>query len=170
MTTDNERTPLQKFGDFMAANDIEMTLTMTASAWREVLHHETNELRTKVDALEAERDEAEKAVAAAHRYIVTAELRLAIAVRALEEIDALDIPSFDGFPPDWREQIETCPECQGWAKHHPIQQGICDEHRRPLWARERHEKQERAAIGPRAQVIAHTILAQIAKENTDAAS
>lgn len=77
--------------------------------------------------------------------------------RALNEIVALDVAPFE-MPSDWREQIDACSECQGWAKHHPIQRGICDTHRRPLWAREKHEENEVRAIGGRARNIARSAL------------
>ena len=52
-------------------------------------------------------------------------------VAALREIADLEPRPFV-MPADWEEQIAACVECQGWAKNHPIQQGICDVHRRPL--------------------------------------
>ena len=30
------------------------------------------------------------------------------------------------MPPDFHDNIKACPECQGWAKNHPIQNGIRD--------------------------------------------
>jgi hypothetical protein len=57
---------------------------------------------------------------------------------ALESIRAFEDAPFDGFPADWHEQIKRCAECQRF-KDHPIQGGICDEHRRPLHERDRWE-------------------------------
>lgn len=79
---------------------------------------------------------------------------------ALREIDNLRPRPSDKFPADWHEQIAACSECQGWAKNHPIQRGICDTHRRPLWDREKHDAFEEQAIGPRAQIIARAALAK----------
>ncbi len=81
-------------------------------------------------------------------------------LNALREIRDLQPKPFTGFPPDWRDQIESCPECQSY-KGHPIQCGICDTHRKPLWDRERHEKSESHAQGPRAKEIAFNALAAV---------
>ena len=78
---------------------------------------------------------------------------------ALIEIRDLAPRPFEGFPADWREQIAACAECQSY-KGHPIQGGICDTHRQPLWARESHEKAERAALGARASIIARDAIAK----------
>lgn len=43
------------------------------------------------------------------------------------------------IPDDWSEQIKNCPECQRY-KGHPIQNGICDTHRKPLYERDRQEE------------------------------
>jgi hypothetical protein len=80
------------------------------------------------------------------------------AVEALREIRDLEPRPFDGIPTDWDEQIAACPECQRY-KGHPIQCGICDQHRKPLWARERHDENERLSIGWRAKDIAREALA-----------
>ena len=83
-------------------------------------------------------------------------LRVDKAEAALREIESL-APSEYVFPADWGEQIKACPECLRY-KDHPIQQGICDLHRRPLYARESHDAFEAQAIGPRAQRIARAAL------------
>lgn len=77
---------------------------------------------------------------------------------ALREIIALDVRPFEGMPADWRQQIDACHECQGWAKNHPIQQGICDTHRRPLYVREKHDNNEVRALGYRSKDIARAAL------------
>jgi hypothetical protein len=77
---------------------------------------------------------------------------------ALREIESLQPQPFDGIPADWHEQIAACDECQGWAKHHTIQQGICNTHRRPLWDREHHNASEATALGPRAMLIARSAI------------
>jgi hypothetical protein len=75
---------------------------------------------------------------------------------ALREIVALERKPFD-FPADWKEQIEACDECQRYRSH-PIQQGICDKHRRPLWDREKHDSQEQKALIYRAKGVAREAL------------
>ncbi len=75
---------------------------------------------------------------------------------ALREIRDLKPAEFK-FPEDWRQQIEGCPECQRY-KGHPIQQGICDTHRKPLWARDSHDSHEEKALGYRAMRIARAAL------------
>ena len=76
---------------------------------------------------------------------------------ALKEIESLEARPFDGFPEDWSKQIDQCSECQRY-KGHPIQQGICDEHRKPLWAREKHDRDELMANGYRMKLIARNVL------------
>lgn len=71
---------------------------------------------------------------------------------ALGAIRDLEPRPFD-LPADWQEQIRACAECRRWAGH-PIQQGICDTHRRPLYQRERHDSDELKALGYRAKIIA----------------
>lgn len=85
-------------------------------------------------------------------------------VQTLKRIAELRPEPFK-LPDDFHEKIKACPECQGWAKDHPIQNGICDEHRKPLWDRDRHDKFEAAAIGPRCQEIARKALDQFGREN-----
>jgi len=75
---------------------------------------------------------------------------------ALEAIAGLEPAPF-AFPEDWSEQIAACPECQRY-RGHPIQQGICDQHRKPLYQRESHEEFEHKAIGYRAKTIARHAL------------
>lgn len=85
--------------------------------------------------------------------------RVAEAVEALREIAELEKGAFD-FPADWSEQVRACVECQSY-KDHPIQQGICNRHRQPLWAREAWEKSEDVRIGFRAKRIASAALASL---------
>jgi hypothetical protein len=75
---------------------------------------------------------------------------------ALRGIVALEPEPFD-LPKDWREQIAACAECERY-KRHPIQQGICNLHRRPLWDREKHEAFEEKRLGYRAKEIARAAL------------
>ena len=77
-------------------------------------------------------------------------------VEALEKIAGWE-PEEYPFPPDWTEQIKACAECQSYAGH-PIQRGICDTHRRPLWDREKHEAHQKIVRGYRAQMIARDAL------------
>jgi hypothetical protein len=55
---------------------------------------------------------------------------------AFDSIRDYTDPDYADFPADWSAQIDACEECARW-KGHPIQGGICDNHRRPLYARER---------------------------------
>ncbi|MBI1620313.1 hypothetical protein [Aquamicrobium zhengzhouense] len=98
----------------------------------------TSELEAENARLRGERDEARQ---------------------ALEEIRDLKERPYEEFPADWREQIAVCPECKRYADH-PIQRGICDEHRRPLYAREDHDKHETKILGYRAKDIARDALAR----------
>jgi hypothetical protein len=75
----------------------------------------------------------------------------------LQEIEALEPRPFDGYPDDWQEQIESCPDCQSY-KGHPIQQGICDHHRQPIYRSRAHDAHEEKAIGYRAKLIARATL------------
>lgn len=67
-------------------------------------------------------------------------------VEALEAIASMQPkPIDDPFPADWSAQIAACPECQSY-KNHPIQNGICNLHRKPIWERERREKQAEGQV------------------------
>jgi hypothetical protein len=78
--------------------------------------------------------------------------------KALLEIVALDVRPYT-MPADHWAQIGACPECARY-KDHPVQQGICNTHRQPFWARERHENHEQKILGYRAQEIAQAALSQ----------
>lgn len=82
--------------------------------------------------------------------------QLTIMREALEQISDLSERPFT-FPADWSEQIAGCPDCQRF-KDHPLYNGICDTHRKPLYARERHDENERKAIFWRAKKIADDAL------------
>ncbi len=86
-------------------------------------------------------------------------------LEALESIINLTEKLFE-FPSDWQEQIDGCAECQRY-KGHPIQQGICNEHRQPLYERDRHDEFERKAIGHRAKRIARDALDNYRKALTN---
>jgi len=77
---------------------------------------------------------------------------------ALDEIANITERKKSFFPVDWRDQIAACPECLRY-KGHPIQNGICDEHRRPIYAQEEHDRHETKVLGYRAQAIARAALA-----------
>lgn len=83
-------------------------------------------------------------------------------VGALDEIANIKERKKDCYPPDWRKQIAACPECQRY-KGHPIQQGICDEHRKPIYAQEDHDRHETKILGYRSMDIARVALTR-AKE------
>lgn len=85
------------------------------------------------------------------------EAKLREAESALVSIMDLRQRPYDGFPADWRQQIAACSECQRWTGH-PIQRGICDEHRKPLYARERHDADETDILGLRAKEVAREAL------------
>lgn len=80
-------------------------------------------------------------------------------VKALREIAELSERKKSLFPQDWRDQIESCPECRRY-KGHPIQNGICDEHRKPIYAQEDHDRHETKILGYRAKDIARAALAR----------
>lgn len=61
------------------------------------------------------------------------------------------------FPDDWRTQIAACPECQRYAGH-PVQLGICDAHRKPIYAQEAHDAHETKILGYRAISLARAAL------------
>lgn len=83
----------------------------------------------------------------------------------LARIRDLEPEPFNGEPDDWSEQIAACPECQRY-RDHPIQNGICDTHRQPIWARERHAEREEKRVGWRAKVIARDLLAKLSTLET----
>lgn len=86
-------------------------------------------------------------------------------VGALERIEKLDPQPIDNpFPPDWKEQIAACPECQRY-KGHPIQGGICDTHRQPLWRREKLERYSQEALPGNMRDIARAALAAASAVN-----
>ena len=82
--------------------------------------------------------------------------------RGLREIETL-VPEPYQFPVDWDEQVASCADCRRFANH-PIQQGICDTHRRPLWARDRHDANEEARLGYRAMKLARKVLEEAGHE------
>lgn len=92
---------------------------------------------------------------------------------ALTQVVALEERPFDKFPADWSDQIKACPECERY-KTHPIQQGICDTHRRPIWDREKHDAHERSILGIRMREVARDALAArevcLAKATGDASN
>ena len=76
---------------------------------------------------------------------------------ALREIAKITERKESKYPADWQEQIAACPECQRY-KDHPIQRGICDTHRKPIYAQEDHDRHETRILGYRAQQIARAAL------------
>lgn len=74
---------------------------------------------------------------------------------ALTEIAALEPKSFDGGLD--MEAIKACDECLRYAGH-PVQQGICNTHRQPIWNREAHDGHEEKALGYRAKSMARAAL------------
>lgn len=80
-------------------------------------------------------------------------------VEALREIAEIKERKKSCYPEDWREQIAACPECQQY-KDHPIQRGICDLHRKPIYAQEDHDRHETTILGYRAMEIARAALSK----------
>ena len=78
---------------------------------------------------------------------------------ALAEIAEIKERKKSCYPPDWQDQINTCPECQRY-KDRPIQRGICDDHRRPIYAQKDHDMHETRILGYRAQSIARAALGE----------
>ncbi len=89
-----------------------------------------------------------------------AERKLAEAVATLKEIAEIEPQPFDGGLDV--AAIRTCDECQRYAGH-PVQRGICNTHRRPIWDREKHESREEKSLGYRAKSIARTFLSKEAE-------
>lgn len=79
-------------------------------------------------------------------------------LKGLREIAAITERKENKFPSDWRDQIASCPECQRY-KGHPIQNGICDQHRKPIYAQDDHDRRETKILGYRAKDIALAALA-----------
>lgn len=77
---------------------------------------------------------------------------------ALEQIANWQPREFE-MSSDWAEQIDQCEDCRNYAGH-PIQRGICDKHRRPLWDRDMHDQQQRELRGLYARDIARAALAK----------
>ena len=87
---------------------------------------------------------------------------LLVAEKALLEVADIHERKKNLYPPDWREQIAACSECQRY-KDHPIQSGICDDHRKPIYAQEDHDRHETTILGYRAKDIARASLSEIEK-------
>lgn len=81
--------------------------------------------------------------------------RLTLVEEALTKIVELE-PRPSSHAIDW-QAIDSCEECQRY-KDHPIQRGICDTHRRPIWDREKHDAHEEKTLGYRAKGIARDAL------------
>lgn len=79
--------------------------------------------------------------------------RLAAALRAIRDLQPVPFE----LPRDWAQQVADCAQCQSYARH-PVQRGICNEHRRPLWERDRHDAAARSALGSRAALLAAAAL------------
>ncbi|GAA0768621.1 hypothetical protein [Brevundimonas olei] len=95
-----------------------------------------------------------------HARATEAERKLAEAVATLKEIAAIEPEPFDGGLD--MEAIRACEECRRYEGH-PVQHGICNTHRRPIWDREKHESHEEKALGYRAKSIARTFLSKEAE-------
>lgn len=91
--------------------------------------------------------------------IATLKARVAELVSGLVSIRDMEDRPYEGphFDP---AAVDACPECQRYAGH-PIQNGICDEHRRPFYARQKHDASEKGARGYRASSIARSLLSKL---------
>lgn len=76
---------------------------------------------------------------------------------ALREIANITERKESKYPADWHDQIAACPECRRY-KDHPIQRGICDDHRKPIYEQEYHDRHETKILGYRAKDIARAAL------------
>lgn len=113
-----------------------------------------DELQAMVDGCPpAGKDYAECIQSLARKVIAAEKL-----VDALREVAGITERKKNCFPPDWRDQIAACPQCQRY-KGHPIQNGICDDHRKPIYAQENHDRHETKILGYRARDIARDALA-----------
>lgn len=83
-----------------------------------------------------------------------------IAREALKRIDETTCRPFP-FPEDWLETVRACPDCKRFASH-PVMHGVCNEHHRPLHAREEHDREERRLLYLRRLEVAQEALRQIA--------
>lgn len=100
-------------------------------------------------------DRATKAYADYQRVQKGQPNRLTLMEGALQQIADLEPrPSVSAI--DW-QAVDCCEDCQRY-KDHPIQRGICDTHRRPIWDREKHQDHEEMALGYRAKGIARDAL------------
>ena len=124
------------------------------------VHQNTGLGATDTEIIDALRDEIAdcNAAYASQMLEISALKATRDALRAaLKEIAELAPRPFTGEPKDWQQQIDGCEDCRRY-KGHPIQQGICDKHRQPIWARDEHERHERRMIGDRAKDIARAAL------------
>ena len=140
------------FGSTNHADELrEIFLWLDSFKWDRVMSEsDDDDLLSSIENAVARANAAEAAREAA-------EAKAARLEEALTEIRDLKERLYDKFPTDWREQIAACSECQRY-KDHPIQQGICDDHRKPLYARDRHNTHETHILGYRAHAIARAAL------------
>lgn len=83
--------------------------------------------------------------------------RMEALLKGLREIQDIEPASY-AYPEGWQRQIDNCEECKSYADH-PVQHGICNTHRQPIWNRERHDKDEERRMGWRAKSMARALLA-----------
>lgn len=133
----------------------------------EAIEADLARLRAENEALRMERDELdalyheggtwEQQLSEAEAALAAAEAKAARLETALVEIRDLRERPYTEFPSDWTAQIAACSECQSY-RGHPIQQGICNQHRKPLYARDGHDAHETSILGIRARDIARAAL------------
>lgn len=103
------------------------------------------------EGLEAELVETRKLLVHYASRATQAEARADRLAKALGEIAGIEPKPFDGGLD--MAAIRACEECQRYEGH-PVQHGICNTHRRPIWDREKHDSHEEKVLGYRAKNIA----------------
>lgn len=133
----------EQLAELACAADLVLSEPVTGAELPDEYYYEVGEAYAKcVEALPA---------------LIAAARNEAVLRGALEAIRDLVPKPYRDHPADWVAQIDACPECQSY-RHHPIQRGICNAHRRPLWDRENHDAAEIRAIGYRAKSLAREAL------------
>lgn len=148
--------------EFSARFDPPTALSLIART--EAAEGEVERLKVENVNLRIAFDMASESREAFFRQLKAAEAQSDRLVEALERIRDLEQAPFE-YPADMWEQIAACEDCQRY-KDHPIQRGICDTHRRPFWAREKHDDHEERRLGWSAKGIAREALSATTPEQS----
>lgn len=97
---------------------------------------------------------------AANTALLREQLRASVLLGALRAVVAMEPEPFPFDHVAWGAEVDACSECQRYQGH-PIQAGICDAHRRPLWARDGHDKHEQQAMHWRMRDLAREAIASV---------